>query len=143
YNTWAYTHNFESKLPKVLKAKRAQEDAVARFEQGTLDEHLKEIPKKEHVVPFTNTVFHDAAIEWLIITDQPIQALTHPSFKKMIDIGARATKGVILPTCNGTCDEIMSKFRMQLTNLKERLNMSFPPPPSLYISFIYYGRGGQ
>ncbi|KAF8527233.1 hypothetical protein JB92DRAFT_2826308 [Gautieria morchelliformis] len=50
YNKWACTHNFNSKLPKVLKAKQAHaEDAVARFEQGTIDEHLKEIPKKSRL----------------------------------------------------------------------------------------------
>ncbi|KAF8499369.1 hypothetical protein JB92DRAFT_2555294, partial [Gautieria morchelliformis] len=125
YNKWACTHNFDSKLPKVLKAKPVQaEDAVARFEQGMLDEHLKEIPKKEQVVPFSNMILRDAAIEWVIVTDQPNQALGHPSFKKMIDIAACATKGVLLPHSNGTRDEIMNKFRTQLMNIKERLNVS-------------------
>ncbi|KAF8525660.1 hypothetical protein JB92DRAFT_2701432, partial [Gautieria morchelliformis] len=117
--------------------------AVARFEQGTLDEHLKEIPKQEQVVPFSNMILRDAAMEWLIVRDQLIQALGHPSFKKMIDIAARATKGVILPHRNGTHDEIMNKFRTQLMNLKETLNVSFLLPPSLSISFIYHGRVGQ
>ncbi|KAF8522364.1 hypothetical protein JB92DRAFT_2706642, partial [Gautieria morchelliformis] len=119
YNTWARTNNFESKLPKELKAKREKaEDAIARVKQGTLNNHLKEMPKKEQGVPFTNATFCDAAIEWLIITDQPIQALTNPSFKKMIDIGAHATKGVLLPTRKGTCDNIMTRFKTELMNLK-------------------------
>ncbi|KAF8484310.1 hypothetical protein JB92DRAFT_3131662 [Gautieria morchelliformis] len=122
YNTWACTNNFESKLPKELKAK---------VNQGTLDNHLKEMPKKEQVVPFTNATFCDAAIEWLIITDQAIQALANPSFKKMIDIGPHATKGVLLPMRKGTRDDIMTRFKTELMNLKERLNLSLRWPQSL------------
>ncbi|KAF8463038.1 hypothetical protein JB92DRAFT_2776448, partial [Gautieria morchelliformis] len=93
YNKWARTNNFESKLPKALKAKREKaEDAVARVEQGTLNNHLKEMPKTEQAVLFTNASFHNAAIEWLIITDR---ALSHPSFKNMMDIGAHCQDGIL------------------------------------------------
>ena len=55
---------------------------------------------------------------------QPLQALEHPAFHKMIDIAARATNGVTIPNRKATREEIMNMFRNQLTRLKEWLNVS-------------------
>ncbi|KIK92875.1 hypothetical protein PAXRUDRAFT_146389 [Paxillus rubicundulus Ve08.2h10] len=55
---------------------------------------------------------------------QPIQAVDHPSFKKMIDIASQATNGVVIPTCKTTHAEIMSIFKKQMTRLRECLNVS-------------------
>ncbi|KAJ7864517.1 hypothetical protein B0H13DRAFT_1637687, partial [Mycena leptocephala] len=49
--------------------------------------------------PFTDGIFTEAAIEWLIDTDQPIDALTHPKLKVMIDIAARATESLRASLC--------------------------------------------
>jgi hypothetical protein len=54
---------------------------------------------------------------------QPIQALEHRTFKKMIDIAARATNGVTVPSRKVTRQEIIDMFKTQMTNLKERLNV--------------------
>jgi hypothetical protein len=38
--------------------------------QGQLDSHLQEVPCKECVIPYTDALFREAAIEWLVATDQ-------------------------------------------------------------------------
>ncbi|KAF8876423.1 hypothetical protein BD779DRAFT_1449448, partial [Infundibulicybe gibba] len=47
-------------------------------------------------VPYSDQLFRDAAIEWLVSTDQPLAALEHPKFINMINIVARATNGVVI-----------------------------------------------
>ena len=53
-------------LPKAAKAARE------KVNQTSLDGHLKEIPKSERVTPYSDAAFREAAIEWLIATDQVI-----------------------------------------------------------------------
>jgi hypothetical protein len=68
YIAWAAANKFESMLPgdtKRRKAIKADTDA-----QQTLDPHLRELPVKERVHPYTDLVFRQAAIEWLVSTDQ-------------------------------------------------------------------------
>ncbi|KAG2034729.1 hypothetical protein BDR03DRAFT_869521, partial [Suillus americanus] len=89
YNKWAQDSKFESMLPKAV-AKR-QSDAIqkAGASQTGLDNHLHDLPPKaEHVLPYTDQLFREAATEWLISTDQPIQALEHPSFHLMIHVAS-------------------------------------------------------
>jgi len=45
-------------------------DATAANKQTCLDPHLKEKPLKERVTPYTDSLFCNTAIEWLISTDQ-------------------------------------------------------------------------
>ncbi|KAJ7730111.1 hypothetical protein DFH07DRAFT_756442, partial [Mycena maculata] len=71
----------------------------------------------------TDELFLDAAIEWLIATDQPIDTLMHPKFKEMIDIAARATQGVNLPNREQTREAIIKLFHDQMTKLKIRLHV--------------------
>lgn len=52
-------------LPK--DAEKRRKDAASET-QSRLDSHLK--PLKEKVVPYTDNVFRDAAIKWLVSTDQ-------------------------------------------------------------------------
>jgi hypothetical protein len=50
---------------------KAQKDAKrAAEQQSTLDPHLEERPVKEHVIPYSDNLFREAAIEWLVSTDQ-------------------------------------------------------------------------
>ncbi|KIM74771.1 hypothetical protein PILCRDRAFT_79704, partial [Piloderma croceum F 1598] len=119
---WCEKNDFKSKLPKAVKK---AEEAEATMRQGQLDSHLQEMPCKERVIPYTDALFRKAAIEWLVATDQPIQALEHPAFQKMIGIAARATNGIIIPNRKATRQEIMNMFKNQLIHLKERLNVSF------------------
>jgi hypothetical protein len=53
-------------LPKAAKAARQKAN------QTFLDGHLKEVPKSEQVTPYSDATFREAAIEWLIATDQVI-----------------------------------------------------------------------
>jgi hypothetical protein len=59
----------------------------------------------------------------LIFFCQPLQALEHPAFKKMIDTSARATKGVKTPNRKQTRLDIITLFRNQMKRLKDRLNV--------------------
>ncbi|KAG1787959.1 uncharacterized protein HD556DRAFT_1245953, partial [Suillus plorans] len=124
YRQWCKTNNFESMLPQDVKERKTAA-AVLNAQQTSLDRHLQEIPPNNVVIPYTDTHFREAAIEWLVSTSQPIQAVDHPSFKNMINIASRATNGVVLPNRNATRRDIMDLFKTQLTKLKGRLNVSF------------------
>jgi hypothetical protein len=63
YHKWAQSAKYESKLPGDIKKRKAAAEIVTR----TLDRDLK---VKKRVVPYTDRAFHQAAIEWLVITDQ-------------------------------------------------------------------------
>ncbi|KAJ7208457.1 hypothetical protein C8J57DRAFT_1098997, partial [Mycena rebaudengoi] len=125
YHAWCTKTGFESRLEEDIASCRLAaveaEDEKERLCQATLDPHLRNKP--EHVAPYTDELFRDAAIEWLIATDQPICTLTHPKFKVMIDIAARATKGVVIPGRNSTQQEIMSLFHAQMNKLRVRLQV--------------------
>jgi hypothetical protein len=72
YRAWCKKNNFESKLEEdVLARKKAAtdaEEAKAKLHQKTLDPHLHD--KSERVVPYSDSAFRDAALEWLIATNQ-------------------------------------------------------------------------
>jgi hypothetical protein len=57
-------------LPK--DAEKRRNDAAAD-NQSRLDPHLKERLPKERVIPYNDDLFRDAAIEWLVSTDQVCQ----------------------------------------------------------------------
>ncbi|KIK73801.1 hypothetical protein PAXRUDRAFT_106502, partial [Paxillus rubicundulus Ve08.2h10] len=50
--------------------------------------HVWEFTPLEHVVPYSHKLFHEAAVEWVISTNQPLQSVKHPSFKKMINVAS-------------------------------------------------------
>ncbi|KAJ7131123.1 hypothetical protein C8R44DRAFT_583248, partial [Mycena epipterygia] len=108
---------------KILKhAKKAADDAEEakqKLQQKTLDPHLEEKP--ERVIRYTDQLFLDAAVEWLIATDQPIDALNHPKFKEMIDVAARAHDGVKIPGRKSTRAEILNLFQRQMEKLRVRI----------------------
>jgi len=66
---WCSKNNFESKLPKAVKARKDAKVAEDRSKQSSLDPHLEE-RRKETFVPYSDSLFREAAIEWLIATDQ-------------------------------------------------------------------------
>ncbi|KAF8220071.1 hypothetical protein L208DRAFT_1335863, partial [Tricholoma matsutake] len=69
YQTWAEKNKFSSML--LRDAQKCCRDAQAASEvQSCLDSHLREKPQKERMVPYTNEIFHEAAIKWLVSTDQ-------------------------------------------------------------------------
>ncbi|KAF8227910.1 hypothetical protein L208DRAFT_1130710, partial [Tricholoma matsutake] len=90
YHNWAKGANFVSKLPGDIKKQKAAVEEATR----TLDRDLREKKLSEQVIPYSDKLFRRAAIEWLVATDQLIQALEHPKFKEMIDVASRATNRV-------------------------------------------------
>lgn len=56
-----------SMLPKDTKRRKL--DAAADS-QARLDTHLREPQPKERIIPYSDAIFREAAIEWLIETDQ-------------------------------------------------------------------------
>ena len=71
YQKWAETNNFLSMLPK--DAEKRRKDIQAK-NQPRLDPHLREKPQKERTIPYTDELFCDTAIEWLVSTDQVCKA---------------------------------------------------------------------
>ncbi|KAJ7233462.1 hypothetical protein C8J57DRAFT_1090527 [Mycena rebaudengoi] len=126
YTTWCERTGFQSRLAADVKARnlaaRQAEDAAEQLRQQSLDPHLREKP--ERIIPYTDKLWVDAAVEWLIATDQPLDALTHPKFKSMIDIAARATNGVRIPGRKSTRAEIMQLFNDQMDKLRIQLTVS-------------------
>ncbi|KAH9962364.1 hypothetical protein BC827DRAFT_215216 [Russula dissimulans] len=118
YLKWATEHGFQSMLPKDAKNRHQVGKADS---QQRLDRHLEEKPPKEKFVRYTDDLFREAAIEWLVSTDQPIQAFRHPSFQKMIHTASRATNGVKIPDGRQTRRAIINTFKAQLTVLRRRL----------------------
>jgi hypothetical protein len=54
-------------LPKDAKNRR---QATMKDTQQRLDPHLEEKPPRERVIPYTDDLFREAAIEWLVSNDQ-------------------------------------------------------------------------
>jgi hypothetical protein len=74
-------NDFETKLPKVLKARREQKLAEDRLKQTSIDPHLEERVPKERVIPYSDSLFRQTALEWLIETDQvPFRLTVASSF---------------------------------------------------------------
>lgn len=118
YRKWAQENKFESKLPRDVKKRKAAEGQVTR----TLDHDLREKKLSKRVVKYTEEPFCRAAIEWLIATDQPMQALEHPKFQEMIGIASQATNGVKIPSRKLTRATIKQMFKDHLTGLRARLD---------------------
>jgi len=66
-------------LPKDLKA--CCHAAAEKLKQSQVNDHFTVIPEEEKPMPYTDKVFKEVAIQWLIETDQvPFYCLfeTHP-----------------------------------------------------------------
>ena len=66
YHNWAKSVGLESKLPGDIKKRRREAEEASQ----TLDRHLKEKKQPDRVVPYSDNLFRQAAIEWLVSTDQ-------------------------------------------------------------------------
>ncbi|KAG5335371.1 hypothetical protein C0989_001315 [Termitomyces sp. Mn162] len=105
YQQWAQENSLDSKLLGDIKKCKVDAEHMTQ----TLDHNLKEKKLKEWAVKYTHKEFHRAEIEWLVTTDQPVQALKHPKFKHMIDVALCATEAELNgPKVSGeislTCD---------------------------------------
>ena len=54
-------------LPRDSEARLQEKQPDTAKKQTTLDSHLEE---QETIVPYSDAVFREAALEWLIATDQ-------------------------------------------------------------------------
>jgi hypothetical protein len=88
------------------------EAAATAKNQARLNGHLRKQEEKDCIVPYSDSLFREAAIQWLVKTDQvcvyfvsfgphlfiqiiqPVDAIHHKAFKYMIDVAAHATNGV-------------------------------------------------
>ena len=55
---------------------------------------------------------------------QPLQVFGRPSFKRMINIASRASRGVKLPSLKQTRGHIIKTFKEQVFILRDCLNVS-------------------
>ncbi|KAI6004192.1 hypothetical protein EDD15DRAFT_2156344 [Pisolithus albus] len=125
YLKWAAENDFTSMLPRDTKQRR--EDSAALSTQSSLNAHLvQRVP----MVRYSDAGFHDAAVQWVIETDQashlsfePVHALQHPAFEKMISIASKATNGVDIPTWKQTRQKIIDLFKTNLRNLRKHLQV--------------------
>ncbi|KAI0828580.1 hypothetical protein BC628DRAFT_1305830, partial [Trametes gibbosa] len=67
YYTWAKANHFESMLPKDTLT-RCEKHKLQ--EQTRLNAHLVEKPQPERIIKYTDAIYREAAIEWLLATDQ-------------------------------------------------------------------------
>ncbi|GJJ10728.1 hypothetical protein Clacol_004955 [Clathrus columnatus] len=54
--------------------------------QTMISDHFSSTPPKAVVMPYSHSLFKQVALEWLIASNQPIQAFEHPKFKEMINV---------------------------------------------------------
>jgi hypothetical protein len=55
-------------IPEDAKARRAE--ATAKMEQTQVEDHFLRISPEDKPTPYSDEVFKEAAIQWLIETDQ-------------------------------------------------------------------------
>ncbi|KAI0747446.1 hypothetical protein BC629DRAFT_1244000, partial [Irpex lacteus] len=122
YHKWCLENSFESKLPGDVQKRNQQLKGIAD-RQKTLDDTLVEKPKKERVIAYSDLTFQRAAIEWMILTDQPLSAIDHPKYRAMIELAARSTEGVTIPSRKSARVQIMKLFNDDMVALSKRLNV--------------------
>jgi len=65
------TPNAVNKLPNFLKEQHVKEKADSeKQEQSTITDHFGKAGLKEVVIPYSDDDFKQAAMEWLVATDQ-------------------------------------------------------------------------
>ena len=68
YQAWCKARNFASMLPDDTKASRAA--ALETLLQTQVNAHFKVADPNDKPIPFSDELFKEAAIQWLIETDQ-------------------------------------------------------------------------
>ena len=76
YLNWADKNQFQSMLPKDAQRRH---DAATAYEQTHLDSHLKELLLKERAILYTDGLFCNDMMEWLVSMDQ-VSSLYHDRF---------------------------------------------------------------
>jgi hypothetical protein len=73
YKKWCERTGFVSALPNDRRAAKEAKNNASAAEgsgQSKIDGHLRDIPAKPKIVKYSDAAFREAAIEWLIATDQ-------------------------------------------------------------------------
>ncbi|KDQ11786.1 hypothetical protein BOTBODRAFT_98616, partial [Botryobasidium botryosum FD-172 SS1] len=81
YLQWCKKHDFVPHLPGIKKR-----DSTRSVQQPMSNYAVKVVKP----IPYSDDVFQAAAIEWLLVTDQPLDAFEHPKFKSMLEIASRS-----------------------------------------------------
>ena len=55
-------------IPEDMKARRSE--AAVKMEQTQVDDHFHPVGPEDKPMPYSDVAFKDAAIQWLIETDQ-------------------------------------------------------------------------
>ncbi|KAH0825728.1 hypothetical protein J3R83DRAFT_9932 [Lanmaoa asiatica] len=127
YRKWAAENGFTSMLPMDTKCRREEEarqrdttsSGTSISRQPSLDSHL--VPAGA-IIQFSDSAFCNAAIEWLVATDQPIHCMEHPTFQKLLDIVSRAPNKIKVPSHTTMCELIIKKFKINFLLLKKKLS---------------------
>ena len=128
-------------LPKDAERRRQRVPVENPSRDGP---HLNWKPG-DQTAPYSHhdRLFREAAVEWLISTDQvcqgnvltdrmpvtlhpptqPIQVLQHPSFRHMIHVAAGPENGVEIADHHQTHQTIINMFVERLTALRENLTV--------------------
>ncbi|KAG1842635.1 hypothetical protein DFJ58DRAFT_665775 [Suillus subalutaceus] len=112
---------FTSMLLRDMKCHKL--DAVAES-QARLNAHLSEKKPKDCVVPYSDALFQEAAIQWLIETDQ-IYHFYLSSIQKHAYL-CEATNEVKIPGQRQIWRAIIALFKCNLTNLRNWLLVCIP-----------------
>ncbi|KIL55519.1 hypothetical protein M378DRAFT_55799, partial [Amanita muscaria Koide BX008] len=91
YRRWCKSTGFLSMIPEDAKARREEKDSK---EQTQVDDHFQRVNPGDKPTPYSDELFKEGAIRWLIETDQPLAALEYPSFQNLVNIASRATRSV-------------------------------------------------
>ncbi|KAI9440271.1 hypothetical protein F5148DRAFT_989071 [Russula earlei] len=84
YRCWCKSSDFYLMLPKDAKT-RHKEALDKVMEQSQVNDHFHPMNPDDRPTPYSDEVFKEAALQWLIKTDQ-ITTFEHPSFLNMINI---------------------------------------------------------
>jgi hypothetical protein len=58
-------------LPEDSAARKLDEaSATSKLQQGRVDQHFETVKPEDKPIPYSDAIFQEAAIEWLIQTDQ-------------------------------------------------------------------------
>ncbi|KAH8979013.1 hypothetical protein EDB86DRAFT_2815222, partial [Lactarius hatsudake] len=124
YRKWCDSNKFDSMLPEdSKKRKRVEKDRTGC--QSLVIDHFGPEDRTMRPIPFSEKAFQTATLEWVIETNQPIQAFKNAGFKKMLDIASRANCTIRLPLPKQSRRQIIKMFKQQLCSLRGRLNMTF------------------
>jgi len=81
YLQWAEANGFTSMLPKDAKQRM---NKPSGSKQGRLDSYIQPTSVKEEATGYSDKLFHEALVRWIVETDQPLSVVENPYFKNMI-----------------------------------------------------------